>query len=60
MLIGKRQAPPIREGLLAAGFPENKITVFDDVQDGLSYVSGLPGGADRVVLLLNDLPDSYR
>lgn len=60
VLIGKRQAPPIREGLLAAGFPENKITVFDDVQDGLSYVSGLPGGADRVVLLLNDLPDSYR
>ncbi len=60
VLIGKRQAPPIREGLLDAGFPENRITVFADVQDGLSYVSTLPGGVDRVVLLLNDLPDSYR
>lgn len=60
ILIGQRQAPPIREGLLSAGFAESRITVFDDVQDGLRYAASLPGGQRRTVLLLNDLPDSYR
>ncbi len=60
ILIGQRQAPPIREGLLDAGFPESRIAVFDDVQDGLSHAASLPGGSERTVLLLNDLPDSYR
>ena len=60
VLIGRRQAPPICEGLLDAGFPENRIAVFDDVRDGLNYAASLPGGSERTVLLLNDLPDSYR
>ena len=58
--IGARQAPPIRDGLLQAGFPENKIAVFDDVRDGLAYAAALPGGQERTVLLLNDLPDNYK
>lgn len=60
VLIGARQAPPIRDGLLQAGFPENKIAVFDDVRDGLAYAAALPGGQERTVLLLNDLPDNYK
>ena len=49
-----------RDGLLQAGFPENKIAVFDDVRDGLAYAAALPGGQERTVLLLNDLPDNYK
>lgn len=60
VLIGQRQAPPIRDGLLQSGFPAEKITVFDDVRDGLAYAASLPGGQDRTVLLLNDLPDNYK
>lgn len=60
VLIGRRQAPPIREGLLSAGFDERRIAVFDDVRDGLAFAASLPGGAQRTVLLLNDLPDNYR
>ena len=57
VLVGKRQAPPLQEGLLSAGFDPARLYVAEDLQDALRYVSGI--AAPRIVLLENDLPDNY-
>jgi UDP-N-acetylmuramoyl-tripeptide--D-alanyl-D-alanine ligase len=59
LLVGKRQAPPIREGLLSAGFPEDRIRVCDTVQEAVALADSLEPGRERVILLENDLPDNY-
>jgi len=59
VLIG-RQAPILREGLLAGGMTETAIHTFDTVEQGFAFVTTVPGGRERMVLLLNDLPDQYR
>ena len=47
-----------REGLLAGGFPEERLYVAHDLADALAYVRALPA-AERIVLLENDLPDNF-
>ncbi len=59
VLVGERQAPPIREGLLEAGFPEEKIHVCVSLNDGLKIAYGEKAGMPRTILLENDLPDNY-
>ena len=59
VLIGLRQAPPLKEGLLQGGFPEERIHVAATLQEGLSFVRSLPGNEPRIVLLENDLPDNF-
>ena len=49
----------MKEGLLAAGFPEERLYVAKTLQDGLAWVNGLPSGEKRTVLLENDLPDNF-
>ncbi|MBE6779188.1 MAG: UDP-N-acetylmuramoyl-tripeptide--D-alanyl-D-alanine ligase [Ruminococcaceae bacterium] len=59
VLVGLRQAPPLREGLLEGGFPEDRIFVAATLQEGLAYVNQLPANGQRIVLLENDLPDNF-
>ena len=59
VLVGLKQAPPLKEGLLAGGFPEERIFVAATLQEGLSYVNNLPREGERIVLLENDLPDNF-
>lgn len=59
VLVGERQAPPLREGLLAAGFPEDRIRVVKSLEEGLAAAYGDRAGEARVILLENDLPDNY-
>ena len=59
ILVGQKQAPPLKAGLLAGGFPENQIAVVDSLNDALEIIKQLPLDNERVVLLENDLPDSY-
>lgn len=59
VLVGHRQAPPLKRGLLAAGFPEEKLYVASSLQDGLNWVEALPREGQRTVLLENDLPDNF-
>ena len=59
---GEKQAPPLREGLLSAGFPEEHLYVARDLKDGLEHLKTLPApeaGQRRTVLLENDLPDNF-
>ena len=59
VLVGIRQAPPLKEGLLAGGFPEERIFVAATLQEGLAFVNRLPAEGQRIVLLENDLPDNF-
>ncbi|MBR5524746.1 MAG: UDP-N-acetylmuramoyl-tripeptide--D-alanyl-D-alanine ligase [Clostridia bacterium] len=59
VLVGLRQAPPLKEGLLAGGFPEERIFVAATLKEGLTFVNSLPREGERIVLLENDLPDNF-
>ncbi len=58
VLVGEKQAPPLKEGLLAGGFPADRLYVAKNLQDGLTWVNCLTKG-ERIVLLENDLPDNF-
>ncbi len=59
VLVGEKQAPPLKEGLLAGGFDEARLFVAPTLQDGLAWVNCLPQEGQRIVLLENDLPDNF-
>ncbi len=59
VLVGVKQAPPLREGLLAGGFAAERLYVAETLQDGLAWVNCLPNEGQRIVLLENDLPDNF-
>ncbi len=59
ILVGERQAPPLKEGLLEKGFPEDKIYVAKDLNDAMRYAYSVEVGRKRVILLENDLPDNF-
>lgn len=59
ILVGAKQAPPIRAGLLSAGFPEDRVLVCATVQEAVAAADALEPGRERVILLENDLPDNY-
>lgn len=58
ILVGRKQAEPIQQGLLAAGFPPDKLQVVDTLAESVTwYQTNLTSG--DTVLFLNDLPDTY-
>ena len=60
ILVGKKQAVPIREGLLEAGYPADKIYVADALGDAITRAYGVSaGGREKIILLENDLPDNF-
>lgn len=59
VLVGLKQAPPLKEGLLAGGFPADRIFVAATLTEGLNFVNNLPREGERIVLLENDLPDNF-
>ena len=59
VLVGKKQAVPIRAGLTEAGFPEEHIRVADTVEEAIQMADSFPTSGRRVILLENDLPDNY-
>lgn len=60
ILVGEKQTKPIYDGLVFAGYPEEKITVAPDLSQALQRANSLPTeGKEKIVLLENDLPDNY-
>lgn len=60
ILVGKRQAEPILQGLLEGGFPKEKIYVAETIGEAISVAYSLPTGGEKPIILLeNDLPDNY-
>ena len=60
VLVGEKQAVPIKAGLLDKNYDESKIYVASDINEALSHVYALNSmGKKKIVLLENDLPDNY-
>lgn len=60
VLVGQKQAVPIKAGLLDKKYEESKIFVADTIEEALNHVYALDGeGKKKIVLLENDLPDNY-
>ena len=59
VLVGEKQAPPLKKGLLENGFPEERLFVARNLAEGLAWVNALPAEGKRTVLLENDLPDNF-
>jgi UDP-N-acetylmuramoyl-tripeptide--D-alanyl-D-alanine ligase len=59
ILVGENQAPPLQEGLLEAGFPQERLFVAHDLTNAIEIVNSLPDEGQRTVLLENDLPDNF-
>ncbi|MFN8378695.1 MAG: UDP-N-acetylmuramoyl-tripeptide--D-alanyl-D-alanine ligase [Anaerolineae bacterium] len=58
ILVGAARTAPIREGLLAAGFPEDHLLTVEALREAVQwYEANLKAG--DTVMFLNDLPDTY-
>ena len=58
-LVGSFGSEIIRSGAIEAGFPEDKIFIYDRVEDAINGARVIPSDVQRVILLENDLPDNY-
>jgi UDP-N-acetylmuramoyl-tripeptide--D-alanyl-D-alanine ligase len=58
ILIGPKQTGAVRDGLLKAGFPPDRMHTVDTLEEAIAIYRGmlLPGDA---LLMLTDLPDTY-
>jgi UDP-N-acetylmuramoyl-tripeptide--D-alanyl-D-alanine ligase len=59
VLVGEKQALPLKAGLLRGGFDEERIFVATDLHQAISFVQSLPPVERQIVLLENDLPDNF-
>ena len=60
VLVGEKQAVPIKAGLLDKNYDESKIYVASNINDALNHVYAINSqGKKKIVLLENDLPDNY-
>ena len=60
ILVGRKQAVPMKEGLLEEGYDERKIYVASTVNEAITHAYAVNSkGRRKVVLLENDLPDNY-
>ena len=58
ILVGPKHTRPIYEGMVEAGFDEDRIYVADDLSEATKTLRDL-GRPGDVVLFENDLPDNY-
>ena len=58
LLVGKKQAGPIQDGLEESDFPADRTRVFDSLFDAQDFLKTYLKAGD-VVLYENDLPDQY-
>ncbi len=58
ILVGKKHTQPIVDGLLAKGFPSEKIHVVSSLEESTKVLHAMMQAGD-VVLYENDLPDNY-
>ena len=59
VLVGHRQTESIRRGVTDTDFNREHFYVAGDLQDAMKYVYGIVTNEKLIVLLENDLPDSY-
>ena len=58
ILVGQKPAVPLKDGLIEAKYPEEKIYIAKNLDDALNKMNQIMD-EKSVVLLENDLPDNY-
>lgn len=58
ILVGAEQTQPVQDGLLAAGFPAERLRVVEELREAVDWYQHQLRSGDTV-LFLNDLPDTY-
>ena len=58
-LVGAAQTRPIKEGILAAGFDPERLIVEESILAAMAAVNALPYDGRKIILLENDLPDTF-
>ncbi|SDJ23724.1 Mur ligase family protein [Natribacillus halophilus] len=59
ILVGKKQTRPLQDGLTEAQYPASSYYVAADLQDALQKMREITAAEPSVVLLENDLPDTF-
>lgn len=59
LLVGKKRAQPILEGVRSKGFPQERCLVYDKLEEAMAYAYTIKGQGHKYILLENDLPDNY-
>lgn len=59
VLVGHRHTESIQSGVMDTDFDREHFYVAADLQDAMKYVYGIVTNQKLIVLLENDLPDSY-
>lgn len=59
IIVGKKRAQPIIDGLLGEGFPKEQVYRVDSLEESTRVLHGLARATDTV-LYENDLPDNYQ
>ncbi|MCC6800377.1 MAG: UDP-N-acetylmuramoyl-tripeptide--D-alanyl-D-alanine ligase [Anaerolineae bacterium] len=58
ILVGEEQTHPIQQGIREAGFPSDRLKVYDTREEAIAWFNTALQPGDTV-LFLNDLPDTY-
>jgi UDP-N-acetylmuramoyl-tripeptide--D-alanyl-D-alanine ligase len=58
ILVGQEQTRPIQQGVREAGFPTDRLKVYDTREEAIAWFNTALQPGDTV-LFLNDLPDTY-
>ena len=59
ILVGEKQTAAVKQGILEAGFDENRLFVKASFNEASVLMYELDAGREKVILLENDLPDNY-
>ena len=59
ILVGKKQTVHLQDGLKEAGYPEEQYHVASNLQEALDVMRKVTASEPSVVLLENDLPDTF-
>jgi UDP-N-acetylmuramoyl-tripeptide--D-alanyl-D-alanine ligase len=58
-LVGEKQTRSIKKGVLDEGFDEEKLIIFEKVEDAINTAKFLGENKRKVILIENDLPDNF-
>ena len=58
-LVGRKRTEPIAEGVLQAGFAQNRLKAFDRLEEAMQYAYSIADEGHKYILLENDLPYNY-
>ncbi|WP_026651531.1 Mur ligase family protein [Butyrivibrio proteoclasticus] len=60
ILVGEKNSPSIKKGVLEAGFDPEKVFVKSTLNEATALMYEIDAGREKVILLENDLPDNYK